>query len=101
MGLNCWPERWATSCAEAALGLQVAVGDLGRGDAVDRAEVLVVVRHSGISASKSACMERGEPGSGVDAVGDGVDVVVREHLLRDLAVLHGDAVDVARERRAR
>ena len=33
----------------------------------------------------------------MDAVGDGVDVVVGEHLLRDLAVLHGDAVDVARE----
>ncbi len=39
----------------------------------------------------------GEPGGGVDAVGDGVDLVVGEHLLRDLAVLHGDAVDVARE----
>jgi hypothetical protein len=40
---------------------------------------------------------RREPGGGVDAVGDGVDMHLREHGLRDLAVLHGHAVDVARE----
>ncbi len=33
----------------------------------------------------------------MDAVGDGVNLIVGEHLLRDFAVLHGDAVDESRE----
>ena len=33
----------------------------------------------------------------MDSVGDGVDLVLGEHDLGDLAVLHGDAVDVAGE----
>ncbi len=38
-----------------------------------------------------------EPRGRVDAVGDGVHAVLGEHALRDLAVLHRHAVDVARE----
>ena len=39
----------------------------------------------------------GDPGGRVDAVGDGVDGELGEHLAGDLAVLHGHAVDVAGE----
>ena len=33
----------------------------------------------------------------MDTVGDGVDLIVGKHLLRDLAVLHGDSVNEAGE----
>ena len=58
---------------------------------------MVVVPPLGNLVVQQLLQRAGDPGGGVDAVGDGVDVVVGEHLLRDLAVLHGDAVDVARE----
>ena len=66
-------------------------------DAVDRAEVLVVVTPLGDFLVEQLLEGLREPGGCVHAVGDGVDGVLGEHLLRDLAVQHGDAVDVARE----
>ena len=82
---------------EAKLAFVVGGGDAGRVDAVDGAEVLVVGAPVGDLLVEELLEVRREPGGGVDAVGDGVDLVVGEHLLRDLAVLHGDAVDEARE----
>ena len=82
---------------EAKLAFVVGSGDAGGVDAVDRAEVMVVGAPVRDLAVEEVLELGGEPGGGVDAVGDGVDLVVGEHLLRDLAVLHGDAVDEARE----
>ena len=82
---------------EAQLAFVVSSGDARGLDAVDGAEVLVVGAPVRDLVVEQLLKRRGEPGGGVDAVGDGVDLVVREHLLRDLAVLHGDAVDEARE----
>ena len=81
---------------EAMLAFNVAGSDLCRVDALDGAEVLVIGAPVGDFLVEEILKGAGEPGGGVDAVGDGVDVVAREHLLGDLAVLHGDAVDEAR-----
>ena len=82
---------------EAKLTLVVSSSDAGGVDAVDRAKVLVVGASVGDLAVEKLLKMGGEPGGGVNAVGDGVDLVAGEHLLGDLAVLHGDAVDEARE----
>ncbi len=82
---------------ESFLADAVRARDLLRADAVDGAEVLVVGAPAGDFEVKELLERFGEPGGGVDAVGDGVDGVVGEHVLRDLAVLHGDAVGEAGE----
>ncbi len=82
---------------EALLAFDVTGGDAGRIDAIDGAEVAVVgtpVRDLGVEELLKGGRH---PRSGVNAVGDGVDLVLREHVLGDLAVLHGYAVDVAGE----
>ena len=82
---------------EALLAEGVSGGDDAGIDAVERAEVLVIVTPLGNLFVEELLEGLREPGGCVDAVGDGVDGVLREHLLGDLAVLHGDAVDVAGE----
>ena len=97
MGLKWWPVRLAMVPKRRSLPLLWAAA-MSRGiDAVDGAEVLVIGAPVGNLLVEEVLELRGEPGGGVDSVGDGVDLVVGEHLLRDLAVLHGDAVDEARE----
>ncbi len=85
------------SAEEAKLAFVVGRGDTCRIDTVNGPKVLVVGAPVRDLAVEEFLELRGEPGGGVDAVGDGVHLVVGEHLLRDLAVLHGDAVDEARE----
>ena len=82
---------------EAQFALVVSGGYACRIDTVDRAEVVIVGAPVGDLAVEEILELWREPGRGVDAVGDGVDLVLGEHFLRDLAVLHGDAVDEARE----
>ena len=82
---------------ERELAGAVGRGDLRGGDAVDGTEVLVIGAPAGDLVIEQLLEGFREPGGGMDAVGDGMDGGLGEHVLRDLAVLHGDAVDVARE----
>ncbi len=82
---------------EAQLAGQVGGFDDFGLDAVDRFKVLVIVTPFGNFLVEQLLKGLREPSGRVHAVGDGVDRVLREHLLRNLAVQHGDAVDVARE----
>src|SRR6185312_9383269 len=75
----------------------MGLGDLLRRDAVHGAEVLVIVTPLRNFLVQKLLKRLREPGRSVDPVGDGVDAVLRKHQLRHLAVLHGNAVDVARE----
>ena len=59
---------------EAKLALVVGGGDARRVDAVDGAEVLVVGAPVGDLVVEELLEWVGEPGGGVDAVGDGVDL---------------------------
>jgi len=82
---------------EALLAFEMTGGDLRGIDAVDGAKVLVVGAPVGDLGVEQLLKGRGEPGGGVDPVGDGVHLVVGEHELRDLAVLHGDSIDIPGE----
>ena len=73
------------------------VRDPRRLDAVDRAEVLVVMPPARHLLVEQLLHRLGDPRCGMHAVGDELDVIVREHLLRHLAVLHRHAVHPARE----
>src|ERR1700733_1726446 len=82
---------------EAEFAFVVSSGDACGLYPIDRAEILVVSAPVRNFVVEEVLKLRREPGGGMDTVRDGVDLVVRKHLLRDLAVLHGDAVDEARE----
>jgi hypothetical protein len=77
--------------------LDVTGRDTSRIDPIDGTEVTVVgapVRNFGVEE----LLEGGRhPGGGVDSVGDGVHLVLREHELGYLAVLHGHSIDIAGE----
>src|SRR3954471_4608411 len=82
---------------EAMLVLGVTGGDARGINAVDGTEVVIVGTPVGNLLIEEFLEGWGEPGACVYTVGDGVDLVLGEHDLRDFAVLHGYAVDVARE----
>ncbi len=68
---------------------------LGQVDGV--AQVKIVAAPGGDVLIEHVLDGLGDPGGGVNAVGDGVDGELREHGAGDLAVLHGDSVGVAGE----
>lgn len=85
-----------------AFGVAVGGGDVVQGDAVQGdaggvAEVEGVFAPAGDVFVEDAGHVLAGPCDGVDAVGDGVDVVAGEHERGDFAVALGDAVDVVAE----
>ena len=79
---------------ELALGLHVRVPDFLRRDAQRVAQAETVLAPAGDVLVEQR-LERGRhPCRRVDAVGDGVDLILGEHVPRDLGVFLGDAVDV-------
>ena len=82
---------------QTALAQPVGVGDTRGLDAVDGTEVLVIVAPARDFLVEDFLERLSRPGGGVHAIGYRFDLVVGEHLFRHLAVLHGDAVDPARE----
>src|ERR1700748_3314310 len=91
--IEVMPGALGNGAEEAKLALVVSCGDAGGVDAIDRPEVLIVCAPVWNLFVEEFLKVGGEPGGGVNAVGDGVDLVAGKHLLGDLAVLHGDAID--------
>ena len=69
--------RFGDGAEETELALVVSGGDAGRVDAIDRTEVLVVGAPVRNLFVEQLLKLRRKPRGGVDAVGDGVDLVVR------------------------
>ena len=81
---------------EVFLGLGVAAPDALQAQVDGVAHVEAVLAPLGHLLVEEPLHGRSRPGAGVDAVGERLNPIVREHLPRDGAVLHGDAVDVVR-----
>jgi hypothetical protein len=97
LGLSTRPVRVATSVSKCLFGAGVGCLNPAFGQIDGVAQVEIVAPPGGNVLVEHLLNRFRDPGGRVHAVGDGVDGKLRKHLARDLAVLHGHAVGIARE----
>jgi len=94
---SCTPVRWCTSAKRPSWACDMGILDGVERDIDGVTQVEVIMAPVGDMMVIEVPKRYSCPGHSMDAIGNGVHRVVREHAARDVAMAHGNTIDVARE----